>query len=137
VTNQEPQSTWVLVLLGNRTLIGKTTDFVILDPCFQLESQQIQVQKGIDPNGKPIIVTGQQRRIMAVSEIESFTSVAIPLGSCIKPVAQLSPDDQKNIMGLVKAILDNREAAARKAKVDAEAAALAGASFGGGARKEE
>jgi hypothetical protein len=131
---------WYIVLLGNRTLLGKLHEFappVRLEPAYQIEMRPTPVQ-GIDPTTKqPTMGMVHQRCIMAVAEMVGWGSVALPQGCVLKPVVELSPALQKEMAMLVR----NYEAAVaaqqRKIQIDQQASeAMKASSFGGGARKE-
>jgi hypothetical protein len=130
---------WYIVLLGNRTLLGKITarESLTLSPAYQIEMRPTPVQ-GIDSTTKqPTIGMVHQRCIMAVAEMVGWGSVALPQGCVLKPVAELSPALQKEMAMLVR----NYEAAVaaqqRKIQIDQQASeAMKASSFGGGARKE-
>lgn len=128
---------WHIVLLGNRTLLGKLNELLFLEPAYQIEMRPTPVQ-GIDPTTKQQVMgMVRQRYIMAVAEMTGWGSVALPEGCVLKPVVELSPALQKELAMLVK----NYEAAVvaqqRKILIDQQAAEAARtSSFGGGARKE-
>jgi hypothetical protein len=130
---------WYIVLLGNRTLLGKITahESLTLSPAYQIETRPTPAQ-GIDPTTKqPTMGMVRQRYIMAVAEMTGWGSVALPQGCVLKLVVELSPALQKEMAALVR----NYEAAVaaqqRKIQIDQQAAeAMKASSFGGGARKE-
>lgn len=139
---------WVIVLLGNRTLLGKCEFYIdafsreriphSLNPVYQIEMRDV-VQQRMDPQTKqPVMVQGRQRNIFPPSELDGFTSLVLPEhGIVVKPLSELSADTQaemfRGVTNLEKVIADN----ARKKKIAAEAdAASKLTSFGGGARKD-
>jgi hypothetical protein len=134
---------WYIVLLGDRTLLGKilppesSVHTFHLAPAYQIEMRPTPVQ-GIDPTTKqPTMGMVRQRYIMAVAEMTGWGSVALPQGCILKPVVELSPALQKEMAMLVR----NYEAAVaaqqRKIQIDQQASeAMKASSFGGGARKE-
>jgi hypothetical protein len=141
---------WVIVLLGARTLLGKLLGGDIsdpgdvrfnklrLEPAYQIEMRP-QPQQSIDPATKqPVMIMGRARNIMPVAELEGFTSLELPdHGVVIKPLSELHPAVQTEMRQAVVNIEAAIAANERKRKINAEAAAAEKlTNFGGGARKD-
>ena len=136
---------WVLALLGSRTLLGKLTEratdlsFVKeLAPVYQIEVRP-QPQQSIDPVSKqPVMVVTRPRFIMGVCEMDGWNSLELPdAGIVLKPVVELSTAHQAELAQLVANYEAARAANLRKQKIDEQAAAMARTqNFGGGARKD-
>lgn len=143
---------WVLALLGSRTLLGKLKPTVrrnpyepkatpgpnLLDPVYQIEVRP-QPQQSIDPVSKqPVMVVTRPRFIMGVCEMDGWDSLELPdAGIILKPVVELSTAHQAELAQLVANYEAARAANLRKQKIDEQATAMARTqNFGGGARKD-
>ena len=131
---------WVLALLGSRTLLGKlevSGSFRELSPVYQIEVRP-QPQQVTGPDGKPAVIMQRPRFIMGVCEMDGFDSVELPeAGIILKPVADLPLPQQNELAHLVANYERARAEGRRKQLIDEQAAAaMRSQSFGGGARKE-
>lgn len=138
---------WVLALLGSRTLLGKKVmkaDGVTaphwrpeLSPVYQIEVRP-QPQQVTGPDGKPAVIVQRPRFIMGVCEMDGFDSLELPeAGIILKPVVDLPLPQQNELAQLVANYERARTEGRRKQLIDAQAAAaMKSQSFGGGARKE-
>jgi hypothetical protein len=143
--NNGAAENWVIVLLGARTLLGKLTERTSdlsfaqeLSPVYQIEMRSIPQQQ-IDPvTRQPTVVMMRARNISLVAEMDGFDSLALPEhGIVVKPLSELAPAIQAEMMQAVKNIDAAVAANKRKLAIDEQAAtASKGMSFGGGARRE-
>jgi hypothetical protein len=136
-------SDWVVVLLGNRNLIGKykfdeQTRVAILNPVYQIEMVTAP-ETVIDPVTKRTnVVMKKGRNITALAEIDGFTSCVLPGEGYIKKyVNGLSEEGQTEMHYLVvnyERVVAETQRQRKIAKDATEASRIQ--SFGGGARKE-